>query len=166
MSRQSKRTKTELLQQIVQEYRDSGESWPADSKTLAAWAIRQKKWQPAARGQIKQCASELAAAMRQEYITDPQGRRVRRKHAVPELRELPDGSHEQLFLWHDITDWSREKAQIGFQYLRTQILGDCKRLTTDVDSYNENWNTSDVPIQMCFDFEDDLEEWKHAQEDG
>lgn len=160
-----KSTKTEMLLRIVQDYRDSGEPWPAARKTIASWAVRTNCWQAPRKSLIDQCGEELANAMRQEVFTDPQGRRVRKKHPVPVVRELADGSQEQLYLWHDITDWTREQAQSGFQYLRTQILGDCKRLQTDVDSYNENWNQSGVPVQMCLNFEDDIDEWKRAQED-
>lgn len=34
---------------------------------------------------------------------------------------------------------------------------DCRQLRQDVDSYNENYNKS-IPIQMVFDFTEDLEE--------
>lgn len=164
MNKKHKPTKTELLQMIVQEYRDTGETWPIDRKTIASWAVRSKRWIAPFKTSIDLCAEELARAMRQEMFMDPQGRLVRKKHPVPKLQELPDGTHEQLFFWHDITEWTREQAQSGFQYNRTQILGDCKRLVTDVDRYNENWNKSGVPVQMCLDFEDDIEEWKYSQD--
>lgn len=163
MNQDSKLTKAIMLQRIVQEYRDAGEPWPIDRKSIASWAIRNKRWSAPFKTLIDQCAQELARAMRLEVFVDPQGRRVRRKHAVPVLLELSDGTHEQLYFWHDITDWTREQAQTGFQYLRSHILGDCKRLVTDVESYNDNWNKSGVPVQMCLNFEDDIEEWKHAQ---
>ena len=45
----------------------------------------------------------------------------------------------------------------AFQQRRQQILGDCRQLKIDVDSYNENrW--PDEPIQMIFDFTLDLAE--------
>lgn len=46
---------------------------------------------------------------------------------------------------------------ISFQGRRQQIVGDCKQLKTDVDSYNQNGNDG-KPIQMIFDFTLDLEE--------
>jgi hypothetical protein len=36
-------------------------------------------------------------------------------------------------------------------------VGDCHQLKNDVDSYNQNLNPGD-PIQMIFDFRDDLAE--------
>lgn len=52
---------------------------------------------------------------------------------------------------------SREHMGIAFQQRRQQILGDCRQLKTDVDSYNENYNSAE-PLQMVFDFTDDLAE--------
>jgi hypothetical protein len=47
--------------------------------------------------------------------------------------------------------------EIAFQQRRQQILGDCRQLKTDVDSYNDNYNDAE-PLQMVFDFTDDLAE--------
>jgi hypothetical protein len=46
---------------------------------------------------------------------------------------------------------------IDFQQRRQQIVRDCRQLKTDVDSYNEN-KTPRAPIQMVFDFTEDLRE--------
>ena len=46
---------------------------------------------------------------------------------------------------------------MSFQQRRQQILGDCKQLKNDADSYNENRQPS-VKIQMIFDFTLDLAE--------
>ena len=47
--------------------------------------------------------------------------------------------------------------ETAFQQRRQSIFGDCKQLKNDLDSYNENFNTA-APIQIVFDFRDDLEE--------
>lgn len=44
-------------------------------------------------------------------------------------------------------------------------MGDCVRLKIDVDSYNENANKG-APIQMIFDFTDDLAERDAADRDA
>ena len=90
--------------------------------------------------------------MREEYVTDPQGRRVRAKHVA-----IVDRAGEQLPLWADILTATREHMQIAFQQRRQQIVGDCRQLKADVDSYNENYNDA-LPIQMVFDFTEDVEE--------
>jgi hypothetical protein len=52
---------------------------------------------------------------------------------------------------------TRKHMETAFQQRRQSIVGDCKQLKNDLDSYNENFNTA-TPIQIIFDFTDDLEE--------
>lgn len=150
-----KTTQAERLQQIAYNYRDAGQTWPATAKMIAAWAIREKLWTPRQRDYVRQCAREISAALRQEYFTDPQGRRVRRKHVIREFEELPDGTYKQLLFWVDIDDATKEEMEGSFQLRRTYIMSDCERLKTEVDSYNEN---HDARIQMSFNFTPDLRE--------
>jgi hypothetical protein len=73
------------------------------------------------------------------------------------MQELPDGNHEQLFLWIDVMDAPAEVVEMAFQYGRKLIVGDCKQLKTDVDSYNDN-NKDGKYIELSFNFGDDLAE--------
>ncbi len=49
---------------------------------MADWAIRTGKWQLPDSAAVKQCAEDLSRAMREEFVTDRKGRRVRVKHPV------------------------------------------------------------------------------------
>ncbi len=140
------------LRRIVAQYQDAGQPWPASAKDIAAWALREKLWAPHPHALINQCAAQLADAMREDYIVDPQGRTVRAKHAA---RLMKDG--QQLVLWADIRSADRRHMEIALQQRRQQIVGDCRQLKTDVDSFNEN-ATPLRPIQMVFDFTQDLAE--------
>lgn len=142
----------EQLQNIVTQYTRSGLDWPATTRQIAAWAIQQSLWKPQPSAFIDQCAELLARAMREEYIVDPQGRTVRAKHAARTERE-----GKQLMLWADIRTAPQGHMEIAFQQRRQQVVGDCRQLKVDVDSYNENRNPL-RPIQMSFDFTVDLEE--------
>jgi hypothetical protein len=145
-------TYTEQLQKIVADYRSAGQPWPATAHEMAEWAIAEDKWQPQHGAMIRKCADEIAGALREEYFTDPQGRRVRSKHVA----RYGEGK-AQIPLWEDIRTASQEHMEIAFQQRRQQILGDCRQLKTDVDSYNDNYSTAD-PIQTVFDFTEDLAE--------
>ena len=147
----------ERMQPIVQEYRDPGGRWPATTKDIAAWAIKMRRWQPHPASVISQCADQLARALREEYFTDPQGRRVRAKHVA-----VLDKDGEQLPLWADIRSAPREHLEMAFQQRRSQIVGDCRHLKIDVDSYNEN-SSEGRPIQIIFDFTLDLEEFERGE---
>jgi hypothetical protein len=145
-------TYKEQLQRIVAEYRGNAQPWPATSHEMAVWAIETGRWHPQRSAMLRKCTEELSDAMREEYITDPQGRRVRSKHVA----RYGEGQ-AQIPLWADIQTAGREHMGIAFQQRRQQILGDCRQLKTDVDSFNDNYNNAE-PLQMVFDFTDDLAE--------
>lgn len=134
--------RTEERQFVVQQYIDAGRPWPAPAIDIAKWAYQTGHMHAHPADVVKQFAHELSRAMREEYTTDPQGRLVRAKHSA---RVSIDG--KQTSLW---ADWSSTREIL-------EIAGDCRQLKTDVDSFNDNWSGGQ-PIQMVFDFTEDLEE--------
>jgi hypothetical protein len=148
---------TKQMQTIVAKYRESGQPWPAEKRAIAAWAVRTKEWRPQPSMLIGQCADEIARAMREEYFTDTQGRRVRAKHAAKVWDE-----GKQATLWGDIRSEGRPFLETAFQQRRHQILGECSQLKTDVDSYNQNGNVGES-VQIVFDFTNDLAELEAAK---
>lgn len=146
------RTQSEQFSAIVAEYRASGERWPATTREMAAWALRTERWVPKRESFVNQLAEQLSRAMREEYFTDEQGRSVRTKHAARFGK-----SGEQQVLWADIRTAHPQHMAIAFQQRRQQVVGDCRQLKVDVDSYNENTNPG-KPIQMVFNFTEDLAE--------
>lgn len=143
---------TEQLQNIVKSYLEADQPWPATTRQIAAWAIRQGKWKPQASAMVNQCADQIARAMREEHFTDARGRMIRAKHVARMER-----GGEQIALWADIRSASRSHMQIALQQRRQQIVGDCRQLKNDCDYYNDNKNPGD-PIQIVFNFTIDLEE--------
>jgi len=141
------------LQHIVDQYRNAGQPWPATTHGIAAWALQEGLWRPKESDLVAQCADQLSRALRDEYITDPQGRSVRAKH-VATVRK----NGQQLALWGDIRSADPQHMTIALQQRREQIVGDCVQLSKDVDSYNENWNRSGTPINLVLDFSDDVAE--------
>ena len=144
------------MQRIVSQYRLAGEPWPAASKTMAEWAIRQGLWELPAATALARCAEDISRAMREEYMTDAKGRRVRVKH--PATVKVYG---EQMVLWDDMRTASRQHMRMSFQQRRQQIVGDCRQLKVDVDSYND-MKPDEEPIQMVFDFTMDLAELEAA----
>jgi hypothetical protein len=68
------------MQRIVQDYRDAGQPWPTSSKNMADWAILTGRWEMPVAAIRRRCADDIASAMREEYMTDAKGRRVRVLH--------------------------------------------------------------------------------------
>lgn len=88
------RTHTQSMQEIVKKYREAGQLWPARAKRIAAWAMQNGYWKPHSARILTMCADEIARAMREEYYIDPQGRKVRVKHAAT----IKEGD-EQITIW-------------------------------------------------------------------
>ncbi len=108
---------------------------------------------------LSKAAEDVARAMREEYAIDPQGRRVRVKHAA---RVVEDGVQQSL--WADFRDPAvpRSHIELALKQRREQIVGDCFQLKMDTDSYNQNHNPGRT-IQMVFDFTLDLEELEASE---
>jgi len=155
MVRIKKKSVNEQLLDVVADYRRAGGEWPTDTRTLAEWAINHRRWSPEPEAQTKRLARILARAMREQMMEDPQGRRVRLKHAYPEIRVSPDGTEIQLKLWGDISEFTDDQMHGAAQLQRNQILGQCVQLKTDLDSFNDNY-AEQGNIQMSFDFTEDI----------
>jgi hypothetical protein len=151
-----RRTQTQLNQEVVDKYIAAGQPWPATARQMAEWAIQYKEWVPPRGSLVNLCADQLSRTMSEEYITDAQGRRVRAKHVV---RTEQEG--KQRYLWDDIRRADHAHMEVAFQQRRHQIMADCLQLKKDVDSYNENRQPVS-PIQMIFDFTEDLTELELA----
>lgn len=85
-------------------------------------------------------------------------RRVRLLHPAP---LLSDGAKEMI--WDDIRTAPRQHMQVSFQHRRQGIVGDCRQMKVDVDSYNDAHKDAQ-PIQIVFDFTMDLPELEAADE--
>jgi len=145
------------MHRIVQEYRTSGQPWPASAKSIADWAILNGHWEMPAAAIRRRCADDIASAMREEYYTDSKHRRVRLLHPAPLFSE-----GERMIIWDDIRTASRPHMQLSFQNRRQGIVGDCRQFKVDADSYNDA-HPDDEPLQIVFDFTMDLAEIEAAE---
>jgi hypothetical protein len=157
--------KIEHRQDIVRRYREAHHNRPAEAIEMADWALRNDLWKPKPVDLRKQLAEELSRAMSEEFFTDPQRRRVRAKHVA-----RVDVGGKQKNLWVDLRDKNPASAKlkiVSLQNRRQQIVGDCKQLKTDVDSFNENYNYTNLePFQLILDFTDDVAEAEIAAQDA
>ncbi len=143
-------------QKTVREYRTADQHWPATAKEIADWALLNGKWEIPPAAIRKKCAEQMAEAMREEYFTDAKGRRVRLLHPATVKRQ------GELFTeWDDIRTAPRTHMQLSFQQRRKAVVGECRQLKTDVDSYNDVHSDQEL-IQISFDFNMDLAEIEAA----
>lgn len=150
-------TYAQQMQNIFSQYESEVSENPANLRDVGRWAMKKGLWKPREEDIASQFAQDMADALREEYRTDKNGRRYRSKHAV---RKTENG--KQMSLWADIDKAPRSHMERAFAQRRNQSVGDCYQLRLDVDHYNDKH--IDEPIQMIFDFTDDVEE--HLIADG
>jgi hypothetical protein len=146
----------EQMQSLAKDFQAATGTVTFSLKEMGAWALREGRWAPGQDAILRQFCEEMSRALREEYIRDPQGRRVRAKHAVR-------GEGETGYLWADIQTAPREHMLVAFDQRRDQIIADCAQLKADIESYNENQNDGD-PIQLRLDFTKDVREYELARE--
>ena len=147
----------EQLQELYRRYERAGHVQPFTMHDLAAWAYDNELCQPQRSTIVNRLAEDFSRAMRADFHIDPQGRRVRTKHVATFER-----GGKQFALWTDLRVATREHMERSFQQRRQGIVGDCRQLKTDVDSYNENQNRGET-IQLILDFTDDIAEYEALQ---
>lgn len=138
------------LDVVVSKYRLAGNPWPARSIVIAQWAIDSGLWKAHQNAAVKQCAREISRSMREEYYTDTKGRRVRAKHPV--IRKV---GNEQYVLWDDHRTAPRNHMELSLRQRRERIVGDCRQLNIDAESYCDAHPDQDR-IQIVFNFVNDL----------
>jgi hypothetical protein len=143
---------TESLQHYADEYFAESKKDCATAREIAIWLIQTGRWEAPYDLTIRQCREDVAKAMREQYIKDDNGRSVRAKHVA----RIAQGG-EQRHLWADIRRTNRSFMETALQQRRGQILGDCRQLKFDADYYNSA-NPKEDPIQLFFDFTDELEQ--------
>jgi hypothetical protein len=149
-------TYSKQMQQIVMDYRSAGEHWPPTKREIAAWAIKKGRWEMPPSAVLDRCANDIGDVMGEIYFTDKKGRRVRLLHPATVKRQ------GELFTeWDDIRTAPRQHMQIAFQQKRKAIVGECRQLKTDMDSYNDAHSNVES-IQISFDFNMDLAELEAA----
>lgn len=145
-------TYSQQMQRIANEYFAEVGYEGATARDIARWAIATGRWQPQSSFVEERCAEDLADAMREEHVVDPQGRSVRAKHAA---RVLQNG--QQRMLWNDLEHASHDHMRRAFQLRRQQVAGECFNLKQDVDSYNDN-RKPPTRIALPLDFTLDVAE--------
>jgi hypothetical protein len=143
---------TEALQRFADEYFAESGKECATAREIAVWLIHTGRWEAPNDLLIRQCREDVARAMREDYIKDSRGRSVRVKHVA----RMAQGDR-QRHLWADIRRTNRDFMETALQQRRTQIVGDCRQLKCDADYYNDA-NQHQEPIQLYFDFTDELVE--------
>ncbi|KLU22230.1 hypothetical protein EOS_31525 [Caballeronia mineralivorans PML1(12)] len=142
----------DYVERYKKEVRNDGLVDPHD---VAAWAYKNGLHKPNIKTVIDAIAADISQVFREEYRTDPSGKRYRAKHAVNSKGK----DNRTLALWADIDDVNAPHGHFvrSFGQRRIQIVGDCFQLKNDVDVYNEK-DPAREQINLVLDFTNDVEE--------
>lgn len=148
-----KKSLTQQLQDIVDDYCKEFGVDEVDLDAVAEWAVKTGRYQRKTITIAKQCKRELARALRTEHFHDPQGREPRKWHPV----RVTSGD-EQMVLWAEFGKAKPNHMRISLQQRRQGIYGRVRQHKIDLDSYNDN-NSFKVTLPLFdYDFNKDLEE--------
>ena len=142
----------EQLQRVWHLYEREHGYLPESLREAVKWGVSLGMIEAPDVDPLAKLVEDMADALREEYATDAQGRRYRVNHAVRVTK-----AGVQYTFWAIMKDAPREHMQKAFIQRREQIVGDCVQLATDVEAYNA-MKSDQPPIQMLFDFRDDVEE--------
>ena len=162
MGKSKEKTKAEWLQDIVNDYIAAGEPWPADRRMIAAWAIQHNRCGTASTIQGRPVREGIGGGDEARDGSRPSGADRPRKYCAKIMEKDNEGKLVQRTLWFDRTA-APDLMHRSLQQRRGGILGDCKQLKMDQDSYNDN-NPYAATIQLSFNFEQDLADAEHGTE--
>ena len=155
-NRRGSATFYETLQKHKDEYFHETGKTLATTRELAVWAIKTERWEPPPDLIIRKCREDYARALREEYITDSSGQPVRVNQAARRVVDNRQGT-----FWGDIRTIPRKHMEAASAQRREQIVGECRQLDRDERYYNDN-HPDEVPLQMYFDFRDDVHEGRFS----
>jgi hypothetical protein len=137
---------------LVRRFEEEHQRKPFDLHEVYHWAKDNKLWFPPKDLEEKKFIEEVAQALREEYFTADDGTSVRAYHAIVKNLE-----GRQQTLWANMFDAPREHIEEAFQQRRRGSLADCRQLKNDIEYVNTS-RFQDSPIQMSFNFDEDLAE--------
>jgi len=143
---------------VIHLYREKTGETAVEMKRVADFALSELHWRmPPPLTPRDRLAKDLARAAREETRYDPVLKhRYRVNHQYPGER-----NGEPTRFWDDIDKAPRENMFLSLQLRRRQMLGDGFQLSLDLEHWNRI-NSDKEPIQVVFDFREDIEELKNG----
>jgi hypothetical protein len=147
---------------LIEQYQDAHPDEDAslvEPHLVAAWAIKKGLYKKPPVLPEDRLRRELSRFLKTEYTTDPQGREIRKHHAVVYTVQTPEGTKRRA-KWYEIYHAPSDAMQAALQLRRQMAFRDVVQLSLDFDSYNDNNLVGASLEAMDFDFNKDLAEAK------
>lgn len=114
---------------------------PIEPHRIAPWALKRGLWVRPPMSPEEILRRELAKFLKNEYITDPQNRNVRKNHAVIIEVKTQEGVKRRS-RWYTLYEAPPKHMQASLQLRRRAALADVVQLELDFNSYNDMITTS------------------------
>ena len=147
-----------VLQGLIDQYRDEVADGPLTVSAIAIWILQNGKFRPSEEDTIKLLTRHLSDAMRTQFVFTPDGRRIRKKHAVRHKEAGADGKKQAMFTWFDIELAPPHFMHESLQQRRGSIADVCWQLKQDREGYNKHYNKGEPIPEPLLDFREDMEE--------
>ena len=147
------------MQGAYQAYVDAGMPLGVPHIEIATWIVNNGLFDVPFDTKLKHCDKLLAAALPTITRTDPQGRKVRKLLAYRgPWTDMETGKERQTWLWDDVFTCTADQGHAGLRAMRKGIGCDVVALAKLQASINDNNpNMKDNPIQLSWDFTDEVE---------
>ena len=151
-------TKAEEIQALARLYKGETGATDIDIADLVEWAVTTMGWPlPVPATPKDRLTQTFKRALREEVRHDGKtGRPYRANHAVP----VGESAQGTLWRWVDIDTAPRKQVHKSLVLRREQMVDDGVQLSLDMDHWNST-HPNELPIEIVFDFEDDVE-WRKA----
>jgi hypothetical protein len=104
---------------------------------IAEWAIKQGISRPVPQTPEEILRKDIARYLKNDYIDDPQGRHVRKNHAIFIPVVTKDGIVRRS-RWYEKDIAPPEHMRLSLQLRRTAAFHDVRQMDLDFQSYNDN----------------------------
>ena len=142
------------IQRLVKEYRLAGQVWPASKGEIAEWALSVGKYDISPAVAKRVLANEIGRALREEYITDTKGRRIRVKYSAKVRRKEGE---PPLTLWGDVRTEPMSFLRVAHAGRRNGIVAEARQWYNDGRFINET-HPNDEQLPLILNFTRDVEE--------
>lgn len=154
------RKKKREIEFVLEQYKKAHPEEDAAEFTphlIAEWAMKKKMWNRPPLDPEELLRRDISRFLHDAYITDPQGREVRKNHPIPIDVQTPKGL-KRRWTYKELFHAPEEHMKLSFQLRRRAAWRDVQQLSFDFASYQDN-NVFGATLQpMDFDFNKDLAE--------
>jgi len=155
-----RKTKASELQYVIDQYHKAHPDEDPDEVAphlVAPWAISRGIWDREPVSPEVQLRRDLSRHLRTEYFVDPQGREVRKNHAIMIPTQTQDGEKLRP-LYKELFHAGPEHMRASLQLRRRGVVRDVMQMELDFLSYNDNNVYSAKLDKMDYDINKDLDE--------